>query len=190
MHVVDLEGARKGEFVNFSTIQKITSAVNIPVQAGGGIRSLEEAVKLFSYGVTRLIVSTMVLENQPLLSNLIERLTGRIDVSLDARKELLLMKGWLRKSEKTIFEIVKNLASLGVSRFIYTDTTRDGTMTAPNYPIIKKLLTVTNVPLIVSGGISRLSQIKKLSKFGVEGVIIGKALYEGSFSLKEVNDVS
>src|SRR3990167_7259414 len=88
LHVVDLEGARKVEFVNFSTIQKITSAVNIPVQAGGGIRSLEEAVKLFSYGVTRLIVSTMVLENQPLLSNLIERLTGRIDVSLDARKEL------------------------------------------------------------------------------------------------------
>lgn len=190
IHLVDLDGAKDGKLSNIEAIQAVIKAIKVPLQIGGGIRSRESVSKLLDLGVSRVIIGTMIFENEELLKDLISQYSSQIIISLDARDGILVKSGWLESTEKNLIETAKYLEKIGVKRFIFTDVIKDGTLTSPNYEAIKNLLANVAVPLIIAGGISSVSDIQKLKDLGVEGVIIGKALYEGKIKLEEVANVS
>lgn len=185
LHIVDLDGARTGELANFETIKQITNAVKIPIQVGGGIYSIEIAEKLVSARVDRIILGSVALENEPLLKKLLEKYPEKIVVSLDAKNGNLMIKGWQESTRANAIDAALELEALGVRRFIYTDVTKDGTLTSPNYMEIKNLVDKLTEPVIAAGGISSLVAVRKLKQLGVEGAILGKALYEGKINLGE-----
>jgi len=190
IHLVDLDGAKDGKLSNIDAIKAILQAVKVPLQIGGGIRNRESVSKLLDLGVSKVIIGTMIFENEELLKDLISKYSSQIIVSLDARDGILVKSGWLESTEKNLIETAKYLEKIGVKRFIFTDVIKDGTLTSPNFEAISNLLRNVNVPIIIAGGISNISDIKKLKDLGVEGVIVGKALYEGKIELKEVSNVS
>lgn len=185
LHVVDLDGANNGNLANLEVIKQIIQEITIPIQVGGGIRNKETVETLLSIGVSRIIIGTVALENEVELKNILNDYASLIAVALDAKNGKLLKQGWLKNSDKSSLITALNLEDLGVQRFIYTDVVRDGTLTEPNYKEIADLVKTVSVPVIASGGLSDVSNIKRLEFTGVEGVIIGKALYEGKIDLKE-----
>jgi phosphoribosylformimino-5-aminoimidazole carboxamide ribotide isomerase len=190
IHLVDLDGAKDGKLSNIQAIEGVLEAVNIPLQIGGGIRSRESVSKLLDLGISKVIIGTMIFENEELLKDLISKYSSQIIISLDAKNGILMKSGWMESTEKNLIETAKYLEKIGVKRFIFTDVIKDGTLTSPNYEAIKNLLANINIPLIIAGGISNVSDIQKLKDLGVEGVIIGKALYEGKIKLEEAANVS
>lgn len=184
LHIIDLDGAAQGELVNKETIKAIVTKVNIPVQVGGGIRRLESVAELLEMGVQRIILGTGAVETMGLLKELCHRFGETIIVSLDARDGYVATHGWLRLSQITALELGTKLKEVGVRRFIYTDIKRDGTLTEPNFEAIAELVQKVSLPIIAAGGVSSLAHLKKLKKLGVEGVIIGRALYTGDIKLK------
>jgi len=186
IHVVDLDGAKIGKSQVVEIVKRIIEEVKIPVEVGGGMRDLSSVEKLLNIGVNRVILGTIAIEDPDLLKQLIDLYGERMIVSLDAKNGKLMKKGWLEKSNFNLIPTVKQLELMGVKTIIYTDTTRDGTLTEPNYESIKLLRIVTKMKLIVAGGISSTNQVKKLKDLKVDGVIIGKALYERNIDLKEV----
>lgn len=190
LHVVDLDGAKNGSLANLEVIKKIILEVKIPIQVGGGIRNKEAVKTLLSISVSRIILGTLALEDQEALKSILEDYADQVAIALDAKNGKLMKQGWLEESEKTSVATALNLEDLGVKRFIYTDIVKDGTLTEPNYREIGNLTKNILVPIIASGGISNLSNIKQLKTIGVEGIIIGKALYEGEIDLKEALNVS
>ncbi len=190
LHVVDLDGAKNGVISNLETIKKIIKAISIPIQVGGGIRNEKTIKLLLSCGVQRIILGTIALENKALLSKLLEKYKSQIIVALDTKNGNLMKKGWLGKTNKSYLQTAKEFEKLGVKKFIYTDVIKDGTLTKPNYKEIIKLKKTLSVPIFVGGGISGIDNVKKLKSTGVEGVIIGKALYENRINLKEAINVS
>ncbi len=190
IHLVDLDGAKSGSLSNVNVIRDILAAVTIPIQIGGGIRNKESIDKLLALGVSRVVLGTIVFEDEELFKQLMSQYPSQIIVSLDAKNGVLMKNGWLESTDKSLIETAKYLEKLGVKRFIYTDATKDGTLTSPNYEAIKNLLENINIPVIIAGGISNVSDIQKLKDIGVEGVIVGKALYEERINLEEVTNVS
>lgn len=190
LHIVDLDGAKEGEVINIGVVSNILSEVKIEVQVGGGIRDKNSLVKLLYLGVSRVILGTIVFEDETLLKELLKKYSSQIIVSLDAKNGALMKKGWLESANKDLLESAKYLQGLGVERFIFTDVIKDGMMISPNYRVIEKLLKTISVPLIVAGGISNISDIQKLKNLGIEGVILGKALYEGKLKLEDAINVS
>jgi len=186
IHIVDLDGAKVGKSKIKKIVQKIINDVRIPVEIGGGIRNLITVKRLFNIGVTRIILGTVALKKINPLKKLIDLYGDKIIVSLDAKNGKLMKKGWLEKSNFDLIPTVKQLEKTRVKTIIYTDTIRDGTLTEPNYKVIKTVKESTKLKLIIAGGISSIDQIKKLKEMEVDGVIIGKALYEGKIDLKEV----
>lgn len=186
LHIVDLDGAKSGNMINSEIIQKIIGAVNIPIQVGGGIRDLTSIIRIIEVGAKSVVLGTAALENVESLIKIINLYKERVIVSIDVKNGIVMKNGWLEKSNFTIIPTVKQMESIGVKTIIYTDVTRDGTLTEPNYEAIKSIKENTKMNLIVAGGISSIEQIKKLSKMKVEGVIVGKALYEEKINLKEV----
>lgn len=186
LHIVDLDGAKRGEMINIGTIRKIIEAVNIPIQVGGGIRDLTSIIRIIEVGAKSVVLGTAALENVDSLIKIIDIYKERVIVSIDIKNGILMKNGWVEKSNFTVIPMVKQMESIGVKTIIYTDVTRDGTLTEPNYEVIKSIKENTKMNLIVAGGISSIGQIKKLSEMKVEGVIIGKALYEEKINLKEV----
>lgn len=186
LHIVDLDGAKSGNMINSEIIQKIIGAVNIPIQVGGGIRDLTSIIRIIEVGAKSVVLGTAALENAESLIKIIDMYKERVIVSIDIKNGIVMKNGWLEKSNFTIIPTVKQMESIGVKTIIYTDVTRDGTLTEPNYEAIKSIKENTKMNLIVAGGISSIEQIKKLSKMKVEGVIVGKALYEEKINLKEV----
>jgi phosphoribosylformimino-5-aminoimidazole carboxamide ribotide isomerase len=185
LHLVDLDGARVGKAVNLDCIKKIINSISIPVQVGGGVRSLKTIDELFNIGVSRIILGTVALEDEKLLSKAVKLYEEKIIISLDTKNGILMKNGWIEKTKKELLPTIQKLENIGVQSIIFTDTVRDGTLTEPNYEVIKSLKENTKMNLIVAGGISSREQIKKLKKMNVDGVIIGKALYEGKISVKE-----
>lgn len=183
LHVVDLDGAKNGNLSNLEVIKQIIQEITIPIQVGGGIRNKEAVEALLSIGVSRVILGTIALENEDELKNIINDYASLVAVALDAKYGKLLKQGWLENSDKGSLITARNLENLGVQRFIYTDVVKDGTLTEPNYKEIADLVKTVSVPIIASGGLSDVSNIKRLEFTGVEGVIIGKALYEGKIDL-------
>ncbi|MBI2338544.1 1-(5-phosphoribosyl)-5-[(5-phosphoribosylamino)methylideneamino]imidazole-4-carboxamide isomerase [Candidatus Daviesbacteria bacterium] len=185
LHIVDLDGAKKGVMANLNAINKIIKAISIPIQVGGGIRDEATAKILLGSGVPVIVLGTIALENKILLLKLLKKYGHRIIVALDTKNGNLVTKGWLGKTGKNCIETAKEFEKQGVEKFMYTDVIRDGTLTEPNYKEIIELAKTISSPILVGGGISSIDDIQKLKSIGIEGVIIGKALYENRIILKE-----
>ena len=185
LHIVDLDGAAKGEPSNLEAIEDIIAAIDIPVQVGGGIRSIETIEQLFAAGVERAILGTVAVEKPDLVKEACQRFGEQIIISIDAKDRMVATRGWLQKSTVTASELASKMIELGVMRFIYTDISRDGTLTSPNFEAIAELLSQVNVPVIAAGGISSVQHLTRLAELGVEGAIVGKAIYTGDVKLGE-----
>ncbi len=188
LHIVDLDGAKNGKPVNFRIISTIVKKIR--VQIGGGIRNQETIKKYLQAGVSRVVLGTAILEDFEFAKAAFEEFGDQIVVGLDAKNDELMKKGWVKKSGLNVFKTAKKLEGLGAKRFIYTDISRDGSFTGPNLKSIKKLIETISSPVIASGGVCELNQIRKLKNIGAEGVILGKALYEGKIDLKEALNVN
>ena len=189
IHVVDLDGAKAGEPKNLRTIAKICESVKIPVEAGGGIRSLESADKLFDVGVKRIILGTIAIERSELLKEFLAKFGAKkIVVGLDAREGgmKLATHGWKEKTNLDVIDFAEELEKMGVRRIIYTDIARDGTLTFPNFDVNERLVNTTNLKVIASGGVTDIEHLRILKRVGCEGAILGKALYENEISVAEI----
>lgn len=185
LHIVDLDGAATGELCNLDIIKQIAGAALIPTQVGGGIRQLETVEHLLKAGIDRVILSTVAVENPKVIEEACRRFSESIIVSIDAREGYIATHGWQEQTELKTIEFTKSMVELGVTRFIYTDISRDGTLTEPNFTAIAELVDTIRLPIIAAGGISSLIHLKMLKQLGVEAAIIGKALYTGDIDLKQ-----
>jgi phosphoribosylformimino-5-aminoimidazole carboxamide ribotide isomerase len=188
LHLVDLDGARSGEPVNDAVIRRITSALSIPVQLGGGVRSAERADDLLSFGLDRVILGTVAIEQPSLVRDLAARHPGRIVVGIDARDGRVATRGWLEESAVLATDLAASFAGSGIAAIISTDIATDGTLAGPNLEALRQMALASPVPVIASGGIGELSHLRSLlslAPLGVEGVIVGRALYDGRVDLGE-----
>ncbi len=188
LHLVDLDGAKTGKIQNLDVIKRVASSVDIPVQMGGGIRTKEDIAQLIEGGVSRVILGTKVLDDTTFLVDVLSSWTDKIAVSLDCTNGFVARHGWTSTSDVKATEFAKELELLGLKCLIYTDIARDGMLTGPNYEELKNMLDATNIPIIASGGIASLDDIKRLKSLedrGIMGAITGKAIYEGKLDLKE-----
>lgn len=184
IHIVDLDGAKSGDSVNYNIIQSIASTVKVPTQLGGGMRTLETISNIVKAGVARIILGTIAVENPELVKQACALYPQAVIVSIDARDGIVATRGWLQGTTLKAVDLAKDMLKLGVPRFIYTDIKRDGTLTGPNYEALSELMRVTGKPVIAAGGVSNLENLKELKRIGVEGAIIGQALYTGNIDLK------
>ncbi|BAW97075.1 phosphorybosilformimino-5-amino-phosphorybosil-4-imidazolecarboxamideisomerase [[Synechococcus] sp. NIES-970] len=188
LHVVDLDGAKQGESVNLGVIQKIAAAIAIPVQVGGGLRTIASVDQLFAVGVERAILGTAAVENPELVTELCGKYPGRIAVGIDARNGKVATKGWLETSEVLATDLAQQMAIQGVAAIIYTDIHRDGTMAGPNLEALRELASTIDIPVIASGGVSSLGDLINLvalESLGVTGAIVGRAIYTGDIDVAE-----
>jgi len=185
LHVVDLDGANAGEPRNMAVVEEIVKESGLLVELGGGIRQENIAEELLHKGVSRIILGTSAIENPGLVEKLCQRFGQAIIVGLDARDGKIATHGWQKDTIVDVLELSREMVEVGVKRFIYTDIKRDGTLTEPNFDMVSKLVAGVNVSVIVAGGISRLEHLQRLKELGVEGAIIGKALYTGDIDLQE-----
>jgi phosphoribosylformimino-5-aminoimidazole carboxamide ribotide isomerase len=185
LHIVDLDGARDGELVNLEVIHEIAGALLIPVQLGGGVRNIETIEKLLKLGIERVILGTAAVETPSLVAEACRRFRDSIIVGIDALDGNVATRGWLHYTGRTAADLALAMTEFGARRFIYTDISRDGTLTEPNFSAISAIIEAVNLPVIAAGGISSLHHIKMLNKLGVEGAIIGRAIYTGDIDLKQ-----
>ena len=186
LHVVDLDGAREGRAVNAASVERIVAAVDVPVQLGGGLRDLETIGGYLETGVERVVLGTAAVKDQALLASALARFPGRIGVGVDARDGIVVTEGMRDASGIAASELVRQIAELGVPRVIYTDTLRDGTLTEPNFDALETLLSDRpHLRIIYSGGVSTVDHLRRLAATGVEGAIVGRALYTGDIDLAE-----
>lgn len=186
LHIVDLDGAFAGSPRNLDTIGSIISAISIPVQVGGGIRDLGTVENLLQMGVARVILGTVAIQKPVLVAEAVERFGDRIIVGIDARNGKVAIEGWGLTAEKDVQELAAEVSRMGVTRVIFTDISRDGTLKGPNLKAVKKLAQSSRLRIIASGGVSTIKDIealKTLESLGVEGVIVGKALYAGTVDI-------
>ncbi len=190
LHLVDLDGAKAGQPVNQKTIEAIVKAVDVPVQVGGGLRNYSTVASILALGVQQAILGTVALERPQLVSNLCQEFSGQIIVGIDARDGKVATKGWLETSEVLATDLARQMAKFKVAAIVYTDIHRDGTLKGPNIEALRELATSVNIPVIASGGVSSITDLLSLlslEPIGVEGAIVGRALYTGDLSLTEAN---
>lgn len=186
LHLVDLDGAAEGRPANLPIINAIIKALDIPVQVGGGIRNRQTADALLQTGVKRAVIGTAAIEDSPLVAGLCRDYGGEaVVVAVDARDGLVAIKGWTEGSEVPVLTLARQMAGLGVPRLLYTDISRDGTLTAPNFAANAELVRESGLRVQASGGVSSLEHLRELVPTGVEGAIIGTALYRGNITLPE-----
>jgi len=189
IHVVDLDGAFDGRPVNQDLIRDIIYSSTVDIQVGGRIRNLESIETYVNAGAYRVILGTIALEKPDLVAEACQRFPGKIVVGIDARDGNVAVKGWVEVSDRKATDLAKTLEPMGVAGFIFTDISRDGMMQGPNLDSIRTFAEGTKLPVIASGGVSRLDDalnLVKLQSCGVEGMIIGKALYDKSLNYREV----
>lgn len=185
IHVVDLDGAAGGRLMNLDSIISMLSIEGVRLEVGGGIRSRETAEGLFNQGVERVVLGTVAVEDPELVGALAAAYPGAVVVSLDARDGLVTTRGWLVGTEVPVAELCGQMEAAGVSRFVYTDVRRDGTMTEPNFEALERLVNSTKAPIVAAGGITSLDHLRRLKDAGAAGAILGKAIYVGSIDLGE-----
>ncbi|HHZ02127.1 MAG TPA: 1-(5-phosphoribosyl)-5-[(5-phosphoribosylamino)methylideneamino]imidazole-4-carboxamide isomerase [Tissierellia bacterium] len=185
LHVVDLDGAKDEGFQNRKSIEKIANAINIPMQTGGGIRSKERIKNLIDMGVARVIVGTMAIENPELLKELINIYKEKIAVSIDALNGKVAIRGWQEVGDVDSIEMCKSLEGMGVETVVYTDISKDGMLSGPNFNIYEALSKEVNINIIASGGVTTLEDIGRLKEMNLYGAIIGKALYDNKLDFKD-----
>ena len=189
LHVVDLDGAIKGKPIHLEIISSIVKALDIPVQVGGGIRDLNSATAWIEAGVERVVIGTAAVRDP----NMVQEVCGKhgsekIVVSIDAKDGLVALQGWQESSSVTVLDLANQVGNLGVVRLLYTDIARDGALTGPDLATNAQLTSETDLAIQASGGVSSLEDIRRLLCTGVEGVIIGRALYTGAVSLPDALD--
>jgi len=189
LHLVDLDGAFEGLPKNAKIIEEIVKTVNIPVQLGGGIRNIETIENLLNLGLNRVILGTVAIENPALVAEACQRFGGdKIVVGIDGKDGKVAIHGWEDTSKKTTVELGLEMKAMGVERTVFTDISRDGMLTGPNVESTKEMAEKTGLKVVASGGMSSLDDIKDLQKvesFGVDSIILGKALYTGAIKLEE-----
>jgi len=188
LHIVDLDGAFTGKLVNLPIIQKIIQQIQIPVQLGGGIRDLQTIDYLLHQGVERVILGTAAIANPELIRRACDKYGARVLAGIDAKDGYVAVKGWTETTKVSAAKLVREMSTIGVKGIIYTDIGCDGKMSGPNFNSITEILHITQVPVIASGGVSQigdLKQLKELEPQGLAGIIIGKALYTGAFTLTD-----
>jgi phosphoribosylformimino-5-aminoimidazole carboxamide ribotide isomerase len=188
LHLVDLDGALTGQMQNFKMVAKIAKSVKIPVQVGGGIRTTEDILRLLESGVANVILGTKAVENKDFLKQTLKKWKKNIIVSLDCNKGMVAQRGWTTTSDIKGTDLARELEGAGLQCLIHTDIAKDGTLSGPNFKELEEILNVVKIPVIASGGISGIDDIKKLCRVkpkGLLGVITGKAIYDGRLDLKE-----
>jgi len=188
IHVVDLNGAFEGKPVNQEAVGQILEAVNVPVQLGGGIRDMRMIDHWLSVGINRVILGTVAVKDPLLVKQACKRHPGRIVVGIDARAGMVAVEGWAEASTISAIELAKKFEDSGVAAIIYTDISRDGTLEGPNIPSTVALAQAVNIPIIASGGVGNIEDLKAIKACedqGVAGVICGRAIYDGRVNLPE-----
>jgi len=185
LHIVDLDGAISGKVYNRDIITEIARAVLVPTQLGGGIRQLETIEQMLKAGIERAILGTAAVEDPGLIEQACQKFRESIIIAIDAREGYISIHGWRRETGLRAVEFAQSMVKLGVRRFIYTDINRDGTLTEPNFSATAELINSIRASVIAAGGISSLNHLRMLKALGVEGAIVGKALYTGDINLKQ-----
>ncbi len=189
LHVVDLDGALTGNTVNLDIIQEIVSKHNLKIEIGGGVRSLDSIKQYIDAGVEKVILGSGAIKNKEFLKESCEKFKGQIALGLDAKDGNLSVSGWKENLNVKTIDFLKEINNYGVSRIIYTDINRDGMKTSPNLEETVKIAELSNCPVVISGGVSSISDIKKareLNNKKIEGIIVGKAIYDGDIKLDEL----
>ena len=184
LHVVDLDGARTGDPVNMDTVRRIASAVDLPVQLGGGIRTAEAAGLALAAGVDRVMVGTAAIEGAVVAEIIGAFGAESLLVSVDARDGEAMVSGWTEPGGVSADDLVARVRGLGAARIMYTDITRDGTLTEPNFQAVGDMVTRAGMPVIAAGGITSTGHLVRLAGLGVEGAVVGRALYTGHIDLE------
>jgi len=185
VHVVDLDGAVAGKPVNLAAVRAIVEAVDVPIQLGGGVRTLSDIEEAFSAGVSRVILGTAAIEDQALVREACRRWGEGIAVGIDSRHGVVATHGWQRSTRVRAVDLARQMIELGVHRLICTDILRDGTLTEPNYAALGEIAEAVAVPIIASGGVSAVEHLLRLCEMGMEGAIVGRALYTGDLDYRE-----
>ena len=189
LHIVDLDGALTGRTVNLDIIQEIVSKHDLKIEIGGGVRTLDSIKKYIDAGVDKVILGSAAIKNKEFLKEACEKFKNKIALGLDAKNGNLYVSGWKENLNIKTIDFLKEVNSFGVSRIIYTDINKDGMKTSPNFDDTIKIAELSNCPVVISGGVSSINDIKKakdLNNKKIEGIIIGKAIYDGDIKLEEL----
>ena len=189
LHIVDLDGALTGETVNLDIIKEIVSKFDLKIEIGGGVRNFKSIEKYKDAGVEKIILGSAAIKNKNFLKEACHKFPKKIALGLDAKNGYLSVSGWKENSNQYMFDYLKEVNNFGASRLIYTDINRDGMKQSPNFEGTVKVADISNCPVIISGGVSSIDDIKKakqLNNKNIEGIIVGKAIYDGDIKLEEL----
>jgi len=192
IHIVDIDGAIHGRPVNSILIKEIIKKVKVKIQIGGGIRTIDDISRWIEMGIDRVVMGTAAVENIELLETACNKFKYKIAVSLDTKDGLIALSGWKKQTNISAIDFIKKIQNFGVSRIIYTDINRDGTKQGPNIKDTVELSSKTKIPLVISGGVSSLEdikEIKSLSNSNIEGVIVGKSIYDGDIKISDLAEL-
>ena len=189
LHIVDLDGALTGETVNLDLIQEIVSKFELKIEIGGGVRTFESIKKYTDVGVEKVILGSVAIKDKNFLKKACAKFPNKIALGLDSKDGYLSIFGWKENSNQLTLDFLKDVNDYGVSRLIYTDINKDGTKSSPNFKETEKVAEISNCPVIISGGVSSIKDIKtakNLNNKNIEGIIVGKAIYDGDIKLDEL----
>jgi len=187
LHIVDLDGALTGNTVNLDIIQEIVSKFDFKIEVGGGIRNFDSIQKYTDAGVEKVILGSAAIKDKNFLKEVCKKFPNKVALGLDAKDGYLSVSGWKESSNQLTLDYLKEVNDYGVSRLIYTDINRDGMKQSPNFDETSKVAEISNCPVIISGGVSSIDDIKKAKNLkNVEGIIVGKAIYDGDIKLEEL----
>lgn len=191
LHVVDLDGAFTGDQKNFDKISAIRKAIDIPIEVGGGIRDINRIEQLISLGVDRVIIGTAAAKDPDMVKSASDKFPGRVLVGIDAKDGMVAIKGWVEVTEFGAIDFAKKMQDAGTAGIIYTDISRDGMLTGPNLGAMEAMVNALSIPVIASGGVSKINDVEDLMRIkNLWGVITGKALYEGTMDLKQAIEIA
>jgi len=189
IHIVDIDGALRGRAVNSFIINEIVKKIKSKIQIGGGIRTIDDISRWVEMGVDKVVMGTAAVENIELLETACNKFKNKIAVALDVKDGFIALSGWTKRTNISAIDFIKKIQNFGVSRIIYTDINRDGTKQGPNIKDTVELSSKATIPLVISGGVSSLEDIKKiksLSNSNIEGVIVGKSIYDGDIKISDL----
>ena len=187
LHIVDLDGALTGETVNLDVIQEIVYKYDLKIEVGGGVRTIDSIKKYTDAGVEKVILGSAAIKNKKFLKEACKKFPNQIALGLDAKDGYLSVSGWKENSNRPTLDFLKEVNNYGATRLIYTDINRDGTKQGPNFEETSKVADTSNCPVIISGGVSSINDIKKAKGLkNIEGIIVGKAIYDGDIKLEEL----
>ena len=193
IHIIDLDGALAEKPINENIIKEISKINKIKIQIGGGIRSIEHIKRLLDFNVDKVILGTAAVENIEFLEKACEQFNNKIALSLDARKGCIALSGWKKQTEILVSDFIKKIEKINISRIIYTDINKDGTKSGPNIQGTIDFSNLTKIPVVISGGVASINDIINIKekKFpNIEGIVIGKAIYDGNINIKELSKIA